>query len=263
MCLSTDKAVYPINAMGISKAMMEKVAQAHARNRGSDGPDRVSHQVRERDVQPWIGHPSLRPAAPRRPAANHHRPDDDPVPHVARGVGRPRRVRLLARRARATSSFARPQRAPSKTLPAPSRRSSGLTTRRSASWAPGTARSCTSRLLSREELQQAEDQVGYFRVPLDARSLEYELFFDEGEQKSQDEDYTSHNTDQTRCAAGETTIANAASDPARAGCSRPFSRGFLMKVLITGGHGFLGWHVACRLTATRGSKRCGWAAKTC
>ena len=35
VCLSTDKAVYPINAMGISKAMMEKVAQAHARNRSS------------------------------------------------------------------------------------------------------------------------------------------------------------------------------------------------------------------------------------
>ena len=32
VCLSTDKAVYPINAMGMSKAMMEKVAQAHARN---------------------------------------------------------------------------------------------------------------------------------------------------------------------------------------------------------------------------------------
>ena len=32
VCLSTDKAVYPINAMGISKAMMEKIAQAYARN---------------------------------------------------------------------------------------------------------------------------------------------------------------------------------------------------------------------------------------
>ena len=38
VCLSTDKAVYPINAMGISKAMMEKVAQAHGRNRGDAGP---------------------------------------------------------------------------------------------------------------------------------------------------------------------------------------------------------------------------------
>ena len=39
VCLSTDKAVYPVNAMGMSKALMEKVAQAHARNNaGADGP---------------------------------------------------------------------------------------------------------------------------------------------------------------------------------------------------------------------------------
>ena len=36
-------------------------------------------------------------------------------------------------------------------------------------------------LLSREELQKADDHGDYYRVPLDARSLEYELFFDEGE----------------------------------------------------------------------------------
>ena len=38
VCLSTDKAVYPVNAMGISKAMMEKVAQAFARNHPDSRP---------------------------------------------------------------------------------------------------------------------------------------------------------------------------------------------------------------------------------
>ena len=38
MCLSTDKAVYPINAMGISKAMMEKVMVAVSRNLENTGP---------------------------------------------------------------------------------------------------------------------------------------------------------------------------------------------------------------------------------
>jgi len=38
VCLSTDKAVHPVNAMGMSKALMEKVAQAHARHRAADGP---------------------------------------------------------------------------------------------------------------------------------------------------------------------------------------------------------------------------------
>ena len=42
VCLSTDKAVFPINAMGISKAMMEKTAQAAARELGSDGATRIS-----------------------------------------------------------------------------------------------------------------------------------------------------------------------------------------------------------------------------
>jgi len=41
VCLSTDKAVFPVNAMGMSKAMMEKVAQAAARELGSDGTTRI------------------------------------------------------------------------------------------------------------------------------------------------------------------------------------------------------------------------------
>ena len=52
-------------------------------------------------------------------------------------------------------------------------------------------------LLSREEMAKAEDQGQYFRVPLDARSLQYELYFSEGDTNiSRDRDYTSENTDQ-------------------------------------------------------------------
>jgi UDP-glucose 4-epimerase len=44
---------------------------------------------------------------------------------------------------------------------------------------------------------RAQDREEYFRVPLDARSLEYELYFDEGTpEESREADYTSHNTDQ-------------------------------------------------------------------
>jgi UDP-glucose 4-epimerase len=50
-------------------------------------------------------------------------------------------------------------------------------------------------LLGVEERAKAEDQDDYFRVPLDARDLNYSLYFDEGEQRSQELDsYTSHNT---------------------------------------------------------------------
>ena len=43
---------------------------------------------------------------------------------------------------------------------------------------------------------KAEDEGGYFRVPLDARSLQYELYFEEGETRTARlDDYTSENTD--------------------------------------------------------------------
>ncbi len=59
-------------------------------------------------------------------------------------------------------------------------------------------------LLSREEMTSAEDQAAYYRVPLDARSLAYEVYFDEGDRATQKyEDYTSGNTE--RLDLGETT----------------------------------------------------------
>ena len=53
VCLSTDKAAYPINAMGISKAMMEHVITANAPCRAQRGrPGHLLHPLRQRDVQP-------------------------------------------------------------------------------------------------------------------------------------------------------------------------------------------------------------------
>ena len=50
-------------------------------------------------------------------------------------------------------------------------------------------------LLSREEMASAEDRGPYFRVPLDTRSLDYSLYFEEGDRQRADvDDYTSHNT---------------------------------------------------------------------
>jgi UDP-glucose 4-epimerase len=51
-------------------------------------------------------------------------------------------------------------------------------------------------LLSREEMAKAEDRGPYFRIPLDARSLDYGLYFEEGDRrKAEVDDYTSHNTE--------------------------------------------------------------------
>lgn len=52
-------------------------------------------------------------------------------------------------------------------------------------------------MLSSEEMVKAKDEGDYFRIPLDARSLEYELYFEEGERCAGPlTDYTSANTEQ-------------------------------------------------------------------
>jgi UDP-glucose 4-epimerase len=52
-------------------------------------------------------------------------------------------------------------------------------------------------LLSSEEMLKSTDQADYFKVPLDARGLEYELFYEEGEtEATRVDDYTSANTEQ-------------------------------------------------------------------
>ncbi len=64
VCLSTDKAAYPINAMGTSKAMMEKIIYANARERrGAD--DHLLHALRQRDVLAGIGDPAVHRPDPR------------------------------------------------------------------------------------------------------------------------------------------------------------------------------------------------------
>jgi UDP-glucose 4-epimerase len=51
-------------------------------------------------------------------------------------------------------------------------------------------------LLSREEMVKASDMGNYYRVPLDARSLEYELYYEDGEPREVNlDDYTSENTE--------------------------------------------------------------------
>jgi len=61
-------------------------------------------------------------------------------------------------------------------------------------------------LLSREEVAHAEDRGEYFRVPLDARSLDYGLFFDTGDRiRTAVDDYTSHNVERLD-AAGVTQL---------------------------------------------------------
>jgi UDP-glucose 4-epimerase len=181
VCLSTDKAVYPVNAMGMSKALMEKTAQAWARNH-PDGPTTVSI-TRYGNVMASRGSviPLFISQLRRGLPLTITDPDmtrflmslDESVELVLHAFTNAEPGDLFVRKAPACTIDVL-ARAVAKVL----------------GQNPET-------LLSREEMVHARDQGDYFRVPLDARSLEYELYFEEGEQRpAQIGDYTSANTTQ-------------------------------------------------------------------
>ena len=76
--LSTDKAAYPINAMGISKAMMEKVAIAQGRALGPDAKTTIC-SLWKRNGQPWFRDSALGGADDRGQADHHHGSQHDPL----------------------------------------------------------------------------------------------------------------------------------------------------------------------------------------
>ena len=111
--LSTDKAAYPINAMGMSKALMEKVDDRPLACRRREGNRVLRHALRQCHGLARLGHPAVRRPDPRRPAADRDRPGDDPVHDVARRRGGPGRLRLSSTASRATSSCRRRRPRPS------------------------------------------------------------------------------------------------------------------------------------------------------
>ncbi len=232
VCLSTDKAVYPVNAMGMSKALMEKVAQAFARN-NPDSPTTVSI-TRYGNVMYSRG--SVIPLFVEQLRAGRPLTITDPTMTrflmSLERVGRTRRLRVRRRVAR------RPLRAQGagvhrrRPRPRGGRAARHRRRPRSRSSAPGTARSCYETLLSREELVSAEDRGEYFRVPLDARVARVRALLRRGRRRARldVEDYTSHNTRaarrrrRSRASCSHCPSSHAAAGP---GPSR-------MKIVVTG-----------------------------
>lgn len=194
VCLSTDKAVYPVNAMGMSKALMEKTAQAFARNhprskttisvtrygnvmysRGSVIPLFV--QQIQRDEPLTLTEPSM---------TRFLMSLQESVDLVEHAFLHAEPGDLFVRKAPA-STVEVLARAVSELLGSSDPDIRVIGTRH--------GEKLHETLLSREEMVKAADQGDYFRVPLDARSLEYELYFEEGEREvAEVEDYTSENT---------------------------------------------------------------------
>jgi UDP-N-acetylglucosamine 4,6-dehydratase/5-epimerase len=194
VCLSTDKAVYPINAMGMSKAMMEKVAQAHARNRSTDSTTisvtRYGNVMYSRGSVIPLFVEQIRTDKPLTVT------DPDMTRFLMSLEESVDLVEYAFDNAESGDLFVR--KAPACTV-----RNLALATASLFGISDPDIRILGMRhgeklyesLLSREEVQKADDHLDYYRVPLDARSLEYELFFDEGEHKVIEDDYTSHNTE--------------------------------------------------------------------
>tara|TARA_R110002124_G_scaffold55108_2_gene156055 strand:+ start:17901 stop:18935 length:1035 start_codon:yes stop_codon:yes gene_type:complete len=195
ICLSTDKAVYPINAMGISKAMMEKVMVATSRT--FDGSGTVACGTRYGNVMASRG--SVIPLFVNQVLAGEQITVTDP---------RMTRFMMTLEDAVELVLFAFEhgqngdifvQKSPAATIEVLIKAILELMGRPDHPVVTiGTrhGEKLYESLLGREERAQSEDLGDYFRVPPDARDLNYAKFVDEGEARiSESEEYNSHNTE--------------------------------------------------------------------
>lgn len=197
--LSTDKAVYPINAMGVSKAMMEKLMVAKARmqeagetvlcatrygnvmaSRGSVIPLFVS-QIKEN-----------KPLTITDPCMTRFLMSlDDSVDLVLHAFEHGQQGDIFV------------QKAPASTVADLAEALGSLFDAKVSPRIIGTrhGEKLYETLVSREEMARVEDMGGYYRIPADNRDLNYAKYFSDGEEKiSHLDDYTSHNTQQLNVA---------------------------------------------------------------
>ena len=194
VCLSTDKAVYPINAMGISKAMMEKVMVAKSRN--LEGTDTVICGTRYGNVMASRG--SVIPLFVDQIRAGN--PITITDPHMTRfmmTLGDAVDLVLYAfEHGQNGDIFV--QKAPAATIETLAKAVTQLINQENHKInVIGTrhGEKAFEALLSREEKACAEDLGDYFRVPADQRDLNYEKYIETGDTKVVEyEDYNSHNT---------------------------------------------------------------------
>lgn len=191
--LSTDKAVYPINAMGISKAMMEKLMIAKARVAAPYGS--VFCGTRYGNVMASRG--SVIPLFYQQIAQGKPLTITDPsMTRFMMSIdGAVDLVLYAFEHSQPGDVFV--QKAPAATIETLALAMKKLFRAENPICVIGTrhGEKLYETLLTREEMAKAEDQGGYFRIPADNRDLNYDKFFSEG---SEDfgvvDDYHSHNT---------------------------------------------------------------------
>jgi len=192
--LSTDKAVYPINAMGISKAMMEKFMVAKARMQ--DEGETVLCATRYGNVMASRG--SVIPLFVSQ--LKEGKPltiTDLNMTRFLMSLEESVDLVLYAfRHGKQGDIFV--QKAPASTVADLTQALKELFEKDNPISIIGTrhGEKLYESLISREEMAKAEDLGGYYRIPADNRDLNYAQYFSEGEEKiSLLDDYTSHNTE--------------------------------------------------------------------
>ena len=191
--LSTDKAVYPINAMGISKAMMEKVMVA--KSRLCDPGKTVLSATRYGNVMASRG--SVIPLFLDQLQKGKPLTLTDPnMTRFLMSLEESVDLVLYAfENARPGDIFV--QKAPASTIGDLAQGLQDLLHINNEFKIIGTrhGEKLYESLVSREEMARADDLGGYYRIPADSRDLNYDKFFVEGETKINTiDDYTSHNT---------------------------------------------------------------------
>jgi UDP-N-acetylglucosamine 4,6-dehydratase/5-epimerase len=197
VCLSTDKAVYPINAMGISKAMMEKVMVAASRN--LEGTNTVICGTRYGNVMASRGSViplfveqvlAGKPITVTDPTMTRFMMTlDDAVELVLYAFEHGSNGDIFVQKSPAATVEVLTQ-AILELMGRPAHEVRQIGTRH--------GEKLYEALLSREEMACAEDRGDYFCVPPDGRDLNYAKFVEQGEQRitqsTHGEDYNSHNT---------------------------------------------------------------------
>lgn len=192
VCLSTDKAVYPINAMGISKAMMEKVIVAKSRSAGDTTicATRYGNVMASRGSVIPLFVNQIRAGRPititDATMTRFMMTLDDAVALVLYAFENGKAGDIFVQKAPAATIETLAQ-ALTGLLGVPEHPIDIIGTRH--------GEKLFEALLSREEMVAAQDRGEYYRVPPDQRDLNYGKYFEEGETRvSEAVEYTSHNT---------------------------------------------------------------------
>jgi len=193
ICLSTDKAAYPINAMGISKALMEKVAIANSRNSNKT----IICVTRYGNVMASRG--SVIPHFVEQIKKNKPLTLTDPnMTRFLMSLDEAVDLVLFAfKNGKAGDLFI--QKSPGSTIQDLALAIQNLFNLEKEMTIIGKrhGEKMYETLATKEEIVKAEDLKNYFRIPADNRDLNYDKYFVEGNQENQsEEDYNSSNTNQ-------------------------------------------------------------------